>query len=119
MHASLLCSLLALSLLVPACSIRHISSGPPLPDTAQLVPGETTKAQALEWLGAPHVVRRQYDGDLLVWQRTDSHTTFLQLVPFVVLYERTRGDLRLDQLALLFDESGVLAGFGESRDIDD
>jgi len=110
---------LLLALTAPACSIQHVTSGPALPAADGLRPGHTTKAEALEQLGAPNVVRRQHDGDLFVWRRTDSYTTLLRLVPYLVLYERTRGALDLDQLALLFDHDGVLAGVGETRDIDD
>lgn len=117
MRRALLSAGLALGLC--GCSIRHITSGPPLPDVVSLQPGVSTKGEALAALGAPHVVRRQHDGDLLIWQRTDSYTTLLRVVPYLVIYERTRGDQRQDQLALLFDAHGVLSGVGETRDIVD
>jgi len=98
-------------LVLSGCAIRTFSAGPRLPDALpEFVIGRTTKAEALALLGPPQVVRRQFDGDLHVWRRTESRTTSLLLVPFVPLYRRTEGDARNDMIALLFDPQGVLSG---------
>lgn len=108
--------LLLAALALPACSLRDTRSGGLPPDASALVPGRSTKAEALALLGPPHFVRRQFDGDLLVWRADRARSERLLLVPFVPLYERFEGDARIDQLALLFDRAGLLAGVGESRD---
>jgi hypothetical protein len=89
----------------------------PLPATGGLVVGRTTKAEALAMLGAPLSVRRQFDGDLLLWSRREVHGTRLRLVPFLPLYEDSEGHAEDDVLALLFGHDGILAGFGVQRDI--
>lgn len=99
------------ALLLPGCFIGTYAAGPELPDDpGPLVVGQTTKADALAWLGPPHVVRRQFDGDLLVWRRRESRTESLLLIPFVPIYRRTDGAAQDDMIALLFDPNGVLAG---------
>lgn len=108
--------LLLAALALPACAIRDSRSGGLPPDASALVVGRTTKAEALALLGPPHVVRRQFDGDLLVWRADRAHSERLLLVPFVPLYEDFEGEARTDLLALLFDRSGVLAGVGQRRD---
>ncbi len=100
----------------PACSIRDTRSGGLPAGTAGLQVGRTTKAEALALLGPPHVVRRQFDGDLLVWRADRAHVERLLLVPYVPLYETVDGASRTELLALLFDRDGVLAGVGEDRD---
>jgi hypothetical protein len=109
--------LLGVALAAGGCSITHTTAGRELPATSALEPGRTTKAQALALLGAPLSVRRQFDGDLLLWSRRVAHGTRLSLVPFLPLYERSDGHAEEDVLALLFDHDGVLVGFGVQRDI--
>jgi hypothetical protein len=109
--------LLAATLALCACSITHTTEGRPLPATGGLVVGRTTKAEALAMLGAPLSVRRQFDGDLLLWSRREVHGTRLRLVPFLPLYEDSEGHAEDDVLALLFGHDGILAGFGVQRDI--
>jgi outer membrane protein assembly factor BamE (lipoprotein component of BamABCDE complex) len=109
--------LLGAALATGGCSITHTTAGRELPATSALEPGRTTKAQALVLLGAPLSVRRQFDGDLLLWSRREAHGTRLSLVPFLPLYERSDGHAEEDVLALLFDHDGVLVGFGVQRDI--
>jgi hypothetical protein len=113
-----LLALLAASLaLLPGCYITDTLEGRPLPDTSALQVGLTTKAQALSLLGPPLSVRRQFDGDLLSWRRTASHSETLRLVPLLPLYEHTEGHADADILTLLFDRQGVLAGAGTQCDI--
>ena len=100
------------------CTIVHQSSGGPVPDArATLTVGVSSKAQALAALGPPFSVRRQFDGDLLLWRRDDSRSRRLLLVPFIPIYEHSEGHAETDELALLFDRAGVLSGIGERRDI--
>ncbi|MHC5210511.1 MAG: hypothetical protein ACYTG2_07330 [Planctomycetota bacterium] len=108
---------LAACVLLSACSITHTSAGRPLPGTEGLEVGRTTKAEALVLLGAPLSVRRQFDGDLLLWTRLEAHGTRLRLVPFLPLYEKSDGRSEQDVLALLFGHDGILAGVGVQRDI--
>ena len=99
------------------CYITDTLEGRPLPDTSALQVGSTTKAQALSLLGPPLSVRRQFDGDLLIWRRTASSVETLRLVPLLPLYEHTEGHADADILTLLFDRQGVLAGAGTQCDI--
>jgi hypothetical protein len=118
LRAVLLCGGLGgLMLAAGGCSITHTTAGRALPATGGLSVGRTTKAEALALLGAPVSVRRQFDGDLLLWSRRASYGTRLRLVPFLPLYEESDGHAEEDVLALLFDHAGVLAGFGVQRDI--
>lgn len=113
--------LVLLTALLPGCILRRRHVGRPLPDDgalqAALVIGTSTKAQALHLLGAPHAVRRQFDGDLLLWQRLFEQSESLVLIPLITFYLETEGSSRSDRLALLFDHAGVLSGVGLERDI--
>lgn len=107
-----------LLLLLGGCTIVHQTSGRPLPDArALLAVGRSTKAEALAALGPPFSVRRQFDGELLLWRRDELHSERLLLIPLFPIYERTDGHADSDMLALLFDRAGLLAGIGDRRDI--
>jgi hypothetical protein len=112
--------LLVVSLAVaasPGCYITTTLEGQPVPDATALQVGRTTKAEALEALGPPLSVRRQFDGDLLTWRRTAGRFETLRIIPLIPLYERTWGVSDADILTLLFDRQGVLAGAGTQHDI--
>jgi hypothetical protein len=117
--ARLLLAAAALALLsATGCTIVHRTAGRELPATSDaLAIGRTTKSEALARLGPPASVRRQFDGDLLLWRRDELHSRTLLLVPLIPIYQRTDGHSDSDVLALLFDRAGVLAGIGERRDI--
>ena len=112
-----LIAILLLAALSSACSVSHNRFGRPLPDELELSGlevGVTTKAEALARLGAPVSLRRQFDGELLVWRRSESHSSRLLLIPLFPIYETASGRGGSDRLALLFDRQGVLAGVGLS-----
>jgi|GEM_PF-2339771 len=107
-------ALLALS--CPGCTITHSEVGRPLTTELQsLVVGQTTKGDAFQLLGAPHSIRRQFDGDLLLWMRWEADGDSLLLLPVVNIYFQSHDESRADRLALLFDERGLLSAIGEER----
>ena len=111
-------ALLLVLLLLPGCFIRNTTVGVPLPPAyEQLEVGVTTKGEALALLGAPHTVRRQFDGDMYFYGRVHDYSTRLQLIPFITLYERTDGQIHSDRLVLLFDDAGILQGVGLEKEI--
>jgi hypothetical protein len=122
MRRSTLCALAVTVLLTAGCVQFRRNIGQPLPSDDELQTrlevGSTTKAETLAWLGAPLSLRRQHDGDLLIWDRAHEWSDTLILVPLVTVYYRTVGEARWDRLALLFDHDGVLKGVGINRDID-
>ena len=102
-----------LLLLLPGCFLTRHETGPALPDDlSAFVVGTSTKADALALLGPPHVVRRQFDGDLYLWINRRSHSEGYLLIPFIPVYSSTEGESRDDIIALLFDHRGRLAGLG-------
>ena len=110
--------LILILLALPACFIRDTTVGVALPpEYVRLEVGVTTKSEALAIVGAPRTVRRQYDGDLYIYGRHHDYSSRLQIVPFVTVYERTRGQILSDRLALLFDDAGVLQGIGLEEEI--
>ncbi|MCB9899353.1 MAG: hypothetical protein H6825_15210 [Planctomycetes bacterium] len=106
-----------LLLALAGCSIHHTTVGLPLPSVDGLRIGESTKADVLAVLGAPNSLRRQYDGDMFLYRRSDTDSRLLRLIPYLVIYERTRATLRDDRIAVLFDARGVLSGIGVEREI--
>ena len=114
-------ALLLISMLPAAstsCSIYDYTSGVALPVAyEQLVIGSTTKAQALRIVGAPRTVRRQTDGDLFFYGREHNYHTRLLIIPYIPIYDRTRGQISTDRLALFFGPHGILKGIGVEREI--
>ena len=116
-----LIALFLLAALSSACSVTHNRFGQPLPNELQLAGleiGVTTKAEALARLGAPVSLRRQFDGELFVWRRSESHSSRLLLIPLFPIYETAKGRGGSDRLALLFDQEGILSGIGLSLETD-
>lgn len=104
--------LLAL-LSLAGCSWTYTEIGTALPESDGLEIGRTTKPEALAVLGPPHLVRRQFDGDLYTWRRTTSRNRSFTLLPvYVKLFHYSNGESRRDDLSLLFDREGVLRGAG-------
>jgi outer membrane protein assembly factor BamE (lipoprotein component of BamABCDE complex) len=105
---------------LPACIQTRRDVGRGFPGDAELAQllelGVSTKAQVLDTLGAPVSIRRQFDGDLLLWHRLHEESESLVLIPVITFYLDTEGSSRSDRLALLFDHDGVLAGIGIERD---
>jgi hypothetical protein len=122
MRGTALCALAVTVFLTAGCVQFRRNIGRPLPSDHDLQTGlevgSTTKAETLAWLGAPLSLRRQHDGDLLIWNRAHEWSDTLILVPLVTIYYRALGEARWDRLALLFDHDGVLKGVGVNRDID-
>lgn len=109
--------LLLLVLLLPACTLIRREDGRPVPAQLPLLePGVTTKAQALQRLGAPWTVERQFDGDLLTWRWRLARQRSLLLVPVFTVLRLEDGQDGEDRLALLFDREGLLVGQGLARD---
>jgi hypothetical protein len=113
----LVCLLMCVAVL-PGCFIVDTSVGKPLsPDYKRLVVDVTTKAEALDIVGAPDSARRQSDGDIYFYNRTHDYSSRLQLIPFITVYERTDGQISTDRLALIFDTQGILRGIGLEKEI--
>jgi hypothetical protein len=95
------------------CTWTYTETGIPLPQREMLAIGRTTKPEALAVLGPPHLVRRQFDGDLYTWRRTTGRERSLTLLPvYVKLFHYSNGESRRDDLSLLFDREGILRGAG-------
>ncbi|NNL64944.1 MAG: hypothetical protein HKP30_01750 [Myxococcales bacterium] len=102
-----------IGLLLSGCAISYTEVGGPVPTPDGLEVGVTTKAEALARLGPPRIVRRQFDGDLYSWRRTQARRRSLTLLPvYVRAFFYSSGESRRDDLSLLFDASGVLRGVG-------
>jgi predicted small secreted protein len=117
----LICALVAVACAsLPGCIQTRRDVGRGFPEDAELARmlevGVSTKAEVLHSLGAPVSIRRQFDGDLLLWHRLHEESESLVLIPVVTFYLDTEGSARSDRLALLFGHDGVLAGIGIERD---
>ncbi|MEM7410136.1 MAG: hypothetical protein AAF430_07885 [Myxococcota bacterium] len=97
----------------------------------QIVPGETTKADILQWFGAPadatdgEIFARLFDAgevsaddlvalpfsDLLVYEITDGEARILM----TILYNWSRVDIHRDRLMIFFDENDVVLYYGITR----
>jgi hypothetical protein len=105
--------LLLACFLLSGCAITYTEVGAPVPVPDGLEIGVTTKAEVLERLGPPRIVRRQFDGELYSWRRTKSRRRSLTLLPvYVRAFYYSSGESRRDDLSLLFDPEGVLRGVG-------
>lgn len=112
-------ALLALSLL-SGCALTFTEVGAPVPGSEGLEIGRSTKAEVLDTLGPPRLVRRQFDGDLYTWRRTRSRRRSLTLLPvYVKAFHYSDLEWRRDDLSLLFDREGVLRGIGLRREIEE
>jgi hypothetical protein len=128
--------LLPLLLLTTGCiSIGSTTKGNPIPTEVlqQIVKGKTTRAQVLEWLGAPKEVESaevtnlaesalsRYGGeqltlkldpalfnDVYIYERTESNYFIVALI----LFNYYRSDERSDRLAVFFDKEGKVLGVG-------
>jgi len=106
-------TLLALTGLLFGCSLVYTEVGVPVPGSDGLEIGRTTRAEALDTLGPPWLVRRQFDGDLYTWRRTKSRRRSLTLLPiYVRAFHYSDGESHRDDLSLLFDREGILRGIG-------
>ncbi len=103
----------AVAALLSGCSLVYTEVGVPVPAGDGLEVGRTTKAEALEALGPPRLVRRQFDGELYTWRRTKSRRRSLTLIPiYVRAFHYSDAESQRDDLSLLFDRDGVLRGIG-------
>ena len=107
-----LVALLAL-LLLPACEIVRVQVGTEVPAIDGLEVGVTTREQALERMGPPHIVRRQFGGELYTWRaqrRSSRSITILPIFFKIFFWEDAR--LLQDDVTLLFDDEGMLQAVG-------
>lgn len=108
---------LVLTVLLSGCAFTFVTVGVPVPDPSGLEVGVTTKAEALEQLGAPRMVRMQFDGDLYTWRLIKERSRSLTVMPvYVEAFFYSDGRSRRDDLSLLFDREGVLQGVGLRRE---
>ena len=106
--------LIPLLLCLPACALTYTEVGRSLPDAQDLEVGVTTRSEALTTLGPPHLIRRQFDGELHTWRTLRGRERSITLLPILVrifFWEDSR--LLRDDLTLLFDHAGVLRAIGE------
>jgi hypothetical protein len=115
------------------CFRIGVTTGTEIPerDVRRIVPGATTKAEILEWFGAPaeatdgDIFARLIDvgeiaaedlvalpfSDYLVYEITDGQGRALILL----LFNWIRVDLKRDRLMVFFDENDVVLYFGITR----
>ncbi len=74
---------------------------------SQLVKGQTTRAEVLEWLGPPSQVLAMNDETALYYLFERSHGDGLILI----VYNRFRVDTRYDRAIFFFDDNDVLTDF--------
>ena len=111
--------LLVVSLL-SGCALSFSEIGTRVPGADGLQIGRSTKAEVLEALGPPHLVRRQFDGELYTWRHTESRRRSLTVLPvYVKAFYYSDLESRRDDLSLLFDREGVLQGVGLRRETED
>ena len=106
--------LILVALSLPACALIYTEVGQSLPDTEGLEVGVTTQSEALSRLGPPRLVQKQFDGELHTWRTLRGRRRSIALLPVLVrifYWEDSR--LLRDDLALLFDQQGVLRAMGE------
>lgn len=111
-RVALCCALGWVAVTAPGCRITRFEAGRVVPDTGALQVGVSTKADVMAALGPPLEVRRQFDGDLFIYRRVLSQSRQLLLFPLLPFYADQRGSSRSEQVTLLFDERGLLAGVG-------
>ena len=113
-----LCLLAALPL-VASCSWRTVRVGAPLPDARALEVGVTTREDALLALGPPRLIRRQFDGELYTWRYVESKTKTLDIIPYPIsVFFYSDGEMREDDLTLMFGTDGVLRAVGIRHEVD-
>jgi hypothetical protein len=84
-----------------------------VPDTDGLEIGVSTTTDALEQLGPPRIVRKQFDGELFTYRRIERKGRSLTILPrFVKILHVAGGEQLSDDVSLLFDHEGVLRGIG-------
>ena len=111
---------LLVGMLLSGCAITHLEVGTWLPPIHELEVGATTREQALALLGPPRLVRRQFDGELYTWRILRGETRSIAILPvFVRLFFWQESQLLRDDVALLFDRSGVLRAVGVRRESQD
>lgn len=108
----LLVPLIALGLLC-GCSFTYTEIGVPIPEAHGFEIGRSTKADVLHAIGAPRLVRQQFDGELYTWRRTRQRRVSITILPvYVQAFHYASGESRRDELSLLFDREGILRGAG-------
>ena len=95
------------------CSFTYTEVGTDVPDTDRLEIGVSTTTDALERLGPPRIVRKQFDGELFTYRRVEHKRRSLTILPiFVKILYVAAGEQLSDDVSLLFDRKGVLRGIG-------
>ncbi len=99
--------------LLPACEIVRTQVGTEVPGIEGLAVGVTTREQALERLGPPRIVRRQFGGELYTWRMQRGYSRSIAILPvFLRLFFWQDARLLQDDVTLLFDDDGVLLAVG-------
>ena len=112
-RVALLCAALCLA----GCQIIKLSVGSQLrADPASIKVGESTMAEVLASFGAPERIQRQSRGDVFVYRylRRDTRTLTLEepVVTNLELYTYTRIREDSDRLVVLFNDQGIVTGYG-------
>jgi hypothetical protein len=110
---ALLCATLGLA----GCQIIKLSVGSQLKtDPKTIKVGESTMSEVLTAFGAPERIQRQSRGDVFIYRylRRDTRTFTLEepVVTNLELYTYTRIREDADRLVVLFDDKGIVTGYG-------
>ena len=113
-------ALLGVALLAAGCRVIRLSVGSELrADPAMLKVGQSTIAQVLEAFGAPEHIQRQSRGDVFIYRylRRDTRTVNIEepVVTNTELYTYTTIREDSDRLVVLFDDQGIVTGYGYQR----
>jgi outer membrane protein assembly factor BamE (lipoprotein component of BamABCDE complex) len=112
---------LMLTILTGGCVIGRVYVGSEIPAELQdkIAVGATTKSEILRLYGPPDTVRRQYDGDLFVYQFLRRNFSSLNITEPVfthlTIFSYSRVQQKDDSLVILFDKDGVVKNFGYHR----
>jgi hypothetical protein len=116
---------LALAILLASvswgCVIGRVYIGSEIKDDQRdkIVVGTTSKSEILAMYGPPDSVRRQYDGDVFMYQYVRRNSAELDLTEPVVtrmtVFSFTRLQQKADSLMILFDGNGIVKGYGFRR----
>jgi outer membrane protein assembly factor BamE (lipoprotein component of BamABCDE complex) len=114
---------LAASVLASGCVMSQTTEGTPIdePRLADIVVGESTRADVAALLGAPDdIIYSNLEHDPLferafAYRRTKRRTTFLSLL----LFTASRSDTNADHVIVFFDDQGVVEDVASRLDMDE
>jgi outer membrane protein assembly factor BamE (lipoprotein component of BamABCDE complex) len=103
------------------CTIGRLYIGSEIGDGLldKIAVGSTTKSEVLKIYGPPVAIRRQYDGDLFIYQYARKNLASIELrepiVTRLTIFSFSRIQQKEDSLVILFDKDGVVKSYAFRR----